>query len=188
MSTNRIVGRALPLADSQAGFTYGWNDFRPIGLTFYRDGGIEAVRVPAAAASVRDVVIATGRAARADFTRVAGIGVICSAWASKQSVAGLSGSDTDGTTDGTGDSTGDGAMFVAPQDAADRQRARLVYAVDVEGIAHTFTNVAGLRHHEQKPVRDCDTILSVLSQVLAEATFTSHFFCSTGTHERVMLL
>lgn len=220
MNTDTLA-EAMGLADSQAGFTYGWNDFPPLGLMFYDDGGIEAVRVPAAQASVRDVIIATGRAARADFKRIVGIGVMCSAWASKQSVADIVIAETEqaaqtqrrladlladppgflpGTAAAPSSHTppvppadppgagGEHPRFVAPQHAADRRRARLTYAVDVHGTAHTFTNVAGQRHHEYRPVRDCDTILSVLAQALAEATFTSHFFCPTGTHKRAMLL
>lgn len=160
------VAKALQLADSQAGFTHGWKDFRPTGLVFYQDGGSEAIFVPDPQASVRDVALATGRAARTNFKRVAGIGVMCAAWASKTSVEDLT----------------------APAKAADRARARIIYAVDVEGIAHTFTNVAGERHHEYAPVRECDPIPAVLSQVLAEATFSSWYFCPTGTHERTPIL
>jgi len=161
------LSKALALADSRAGATHGWSDFRPTGLLFYRDGGTEAVFVADPAASVRDVALATGRAARTHFKDIAALGVICSAWASRQA-----GADT----------------TIAPAGAPDRQRARIIYAVDTGGTAHTFTNVADQRHHEYGPVRDCEPIPALLSQVLAEATFTSWDFCHTGTHERKPLL
>lgn len=160
------VAKALQLADSQAGFTYGWKDFRPFGLVFYQDGGSEAIWVPHEGASVRDVALTTGRAARANFKRVEGIGVMCAAWASKQSVHELT----------------------APGESPDRQRARITYAATIDGVAHTYTNVNGDRNHEYGPVRDCAPIPSVLAEVLAEATFSSWFFCASGQHERKSIL
>lgn len=160
------VAKALQLADSQAGFTYGWEDFRPVGLVIFQDGGSEAIFVPQEGVSVRDVAVATGRAARANFKRVAALGVMCAAWASK-----LSGQEP-----------------IDPKDAPDRTRARIIYAADVSGNAHTFTNVGGERSHTQVPVRDCDPVPAVLAQVLADATFSAWDFCATGTHARTPLL
>lgn len=163
--------KAIVLADSRAGVTHGWNEFRPTGLLFYRDGATEAVFVPDRPdqqASLRDVAIATGRAARAHFKNIAALGMICAAWASRQA--------------------GADPTLVSPATAPDRKRARITHVVDVEGTAHIFTNVEGQRHHEYGPVRDCEPIPAMLSQVLAEATFTSWTFCHTGMHERVPLL
>lgn len=160
------VAKVLMLADSQAGFTHGWNDFEPIGLVLYRDGGSEAIRVMGKDPSVRDVAVATGRAARTNFKKVIGIGVMCSAWASKTAVE----------------------QVISPEVAPDRKRARITYAADVNGIAHTYTNVEGDRHHEHGPVRDCDQVPAVLARVLAEATFSAWDFCATGTHTRKDLL
>lgn len=160
------VAKALQLADSQAGFTYGWDDFRPVGLVIYRDGGSEAILVPDPTASVRDIALATGRAARPNFKRVAALGVMCAAWASKLA----------------------GEQIIAPEQAPDRARARILYAADTSGMAHTFTNISGERSYTAVPVRDCEPIPSVLAQVLAEATFSSWDFCATGSHVRAPLL
>ena len=162
------LSQAIALADSQAGATHGWAEFRPTGLLFYRDGATEAVFVPDPKASLRDVAIATGRAARAHFKSITALGMICAAWASRQA--------------------GADPTLVSPATAPDRKRARITHVVDVEGNAHVFTNVEGERHHEHGPVRDCEPIPAMLSQVLAEATFTSWTFCHTGMHERVPLL
>lgn len=166
------MAKTMMLTDSQAATTHGWKEFRPTGLVFYRDGGTEAVWLPDPHATVRDVVLATGRAARAHFRNLSALGVICAAWASRQAV----------TDPGTGFAP------APPAQAPDRKRARVTYAVDVEGTTHTFTNVDGLRHYEYAPVRDCDPIPAMLSQVLAEATFTSRFLCATGSHVRTPLL
>lgn len=162
-----IVGvvRAFEHADQRAAFSYGWADFRPTGLIIYRDDSSEAVMLPGEP-SVRDVVVATGRASRKNFRRVAALGVMCAAWASRQAVGEMGN----------------------PSDASDRVRARVIYAADTEGLTHIYSNVAGQTNYEQHPAETDLGIGGFIYSVIAEATFASQFWCPSGSHERKAIL
>lgn len=157
--------RLLEQCDARAGLAHSWRDFPPTGLLLYRDGTAEAIGGLPVGASVRQVAVALGRAARANVKNLHGIAVICSAWASKDNPA-------------------------APALADDRKRARVLYAADTEHRTHLYSNVEGQTHHQWWDAADCasDGVPHFLSQVLQEATGTAWFFCGTGRHERPTLL
>jgi hypothetical protein len=157
--------RAIEHADRRAADTHGWNDFHPFGLIIYRDETSEAVFV-AGNPGVRDVAITTGRAARRNFRDVTGLAVMCAAWASRQAVDELR----------------------APETADDRRRARVIYAADISGLSHIYSNVAGTAHHEYGPSHMDAGPAGFLASVLAEATFAAKLTCSSGEHQRSPVL
>lgn len=158
--------RILSAADSRAHFTHEWRDFPPMGMLIARDGHVMAIGGLPATASLREVIITTGRAARRGFAGLQAIGLAVAAWASVSAVQ-------------------EGVM---PSLADDRQRSRIFFAADSDGQVHQFSNRAGQITYTVGPPNESGTIGELLAQAMAEATFTAQLLCSTGEHERTLLL
>lgn len=156
----------LAAADSRAAFAHGWDDFTPTGLLIARDGTVSALAGLPAQAGVAEMIVATGRAARKGFAGLAGIGVAVSAWSSALAVQ----------------------HGMAPSNAQDRRRTRIIYAADTDAMVHRHVNAQGECSYEQMPAAQSSPIGEMLAQALAEATFTAALLCSTGQHERKLLL
>jgi hypothetical protein len=151
--------------DQRAGFTWPWEqDFTPVGLLIYKDGQAEGVKV-VDGTPIADVCMAIGRAAKATPKRLAAIGVICSGWASKSAPV----------------------LGIDPARATDRQRARVTYAADRNRIFHVYTNITGSTNYE-RILDPPEGIGTVLCDLMDEATGLGAVGCSTGQHERKMLL
>lgn len=154
----------LHQCDQRAGFNYGWEDFVPIGLLMYPGGTAQAVKAPGGA-TVADACMALSRAARNEAKRIDAIGLVCSGWASKTAPT----------------------LGIDPAKAEDRQRARVTYAADRSRTLHVYTNIGGSTNYE----RILDPPLgigTVLCDIITDATGMATLTCSTGQHERQILL
>jgi len=115
------IVRVLENCEQRAGFQYGWADFAPIGLMISRTGTVEAITGYPLGTTLDQVSAMLIRAAGRHRERIAALGIACSAWSSVSAVQDM----------------------IAPGLAEDRQRARLVAAVDRKFLVHLLSNING---------------------------------------------
>lgn len=154
-------------ADRMSAAEHQWRDFTPLPLVFYtgsRGESLMTVRMPVS--GVAEAITAAGKVAARRPAGLAGIGVACSAWASRQAVANL----------------------LDPKTAEDRQRSRITYAIDTDTFEiHVHMNISGQVSVESYAPGDRSpgSVASHLATTLSEALFgQAALICSTGRHTR----